>query len=172
MSAYEVAPGGRREAAAEAFTATMAAVATPVCVVTTMQAGRPYGTTVSAFASLSLRPPMVLVALDAGSRLLAQLDLGQGFGVNILTEGQVALATAFARKGDDKFAGVAWEPVEGLPRITGPGGWLHCEVADLVPGGDHVVVLGHVVSAWPSSAAPLTYHERRFGTHRGIDGDR
>lgn len=149
-----------------AFRETMAAVATPVCVVTTIVDDRPHGTTVSAFASLSLRPPMVLVALDGGSQLLGRLDAGRRFGVNILTEGQAGLARSFARKGDDKFAGVAWHTVQDVPRIDGPGGWLLCAVEELVPGGDHVVVLGAVLAAAPAAAAPLTYHERQFGTHR------
>ena len=149
-----------------AYRATMAAVATPVCVVTTMVGDQPHGTTVSAFASLSLRPPMVLVALDGGSQLLGRLDRGRPFGVNILTEAQSALAVGFARKGDDKFTGVAWRAVDGVPRIDGPSGWLLCAVQDLVPGGDHVVVLGAVLDAEPASAPPLTYHERQFGTHQ------
>ncbi|HEU0102434.1 MAG TPA: flavin reductase family protein [Mycobacteriales bacterium] len=150
----------------DSFRATMATVATPVCVVTTLVDGRPHGTTVSAFASLSLRPPMVLVALDGGSQLLGGLAPGQRFGVNLLTEGQASLAVAFARKGEDRFAGVGWDDVEGVPRIDGPVGWLLCEVTELVPGGDHVVVLAAVLVAEPAPAAPLTYHERAFGTHR------
>jgi flavin reductase (DIM6/NTAB) family NADH-FMN oxidoreductase RutF len=44
---------------AEEFRAVMAGVATPVSVVSTVTDGRPHGTTVSAFASLSMSPPMV-----------------------------------------------------------------------------------------------------------------
>ena len=152
-------------ALAEEFRDVMAGVATPVSVVTALTEGRPHGTTVSAFASLSMSPPMVLVALDRGSALLGRLTVGQPFGVNVLGHDQAPLAAAFARKGDDKFAGVPWTEDGGAPRLTGSPGWLACTVARLVDGGDHVVVLGDVRSADRAHGAPLTYHARTFGTH-------
>jgi flavin reductase (DIM6/NTAB) family NADH-FMN oxidoreductase RutF len=149
----------------EEFRAVMAGVATPVSVVTTLTDGSPHGTTVSAFASLSLTPPMVLVSLDRGSELLARLRSGSVFGVNVLGSDQAALALAFARKGSDKFTGVDWVADAGAPRLTGSSGWLACTVTQLVQGGDHVIVLGAVQRAATTAAAPLTYHARTFGTH-------
>ena len=143
----------------------MAGVATPVSVVTTLADGRPHGTTVSAFASLSLSPPMVLVSLDRGSGLLARLTGGSVFGVNVLGSGQADLALAFARKGADRFTGVDWVADGGAPRLAGSPGWLACTVTQLVEGGDHVIVLGEVRTAARADAAPLTYHARTFGTH-------
>lgn len=91
------------EPVADAFRHVMAGVCTPVSVVTALDGDRPHGTTVSAFASLSMEPPMVLVALDRKSDLLA-LVRGSGlFGVNVLGSEQSALATRFARKGIAKF---------------------------------------------------------------------
>src|SRR4051794_20615744 len=143
---------------ADSFREVMAGVATPVSVVTAVRDGHPHGTTVSAFASLSMDPPMVLAALDRGSDLLARLAIGQPFGVNVLGAHQADLAAAFARKGPDKFAGVEWAEDTGAPRLTGSPGWLACTVARLVDGGDHVVVLGDVVRAASSAAPPLVYH--------------
>lgn len=148
-----------------AFREVMAGVCTPVCVVTALSDGRPHGTTVSAFASLSLRPPMVLVALDRESDLLALIRASHRFGVNVLGSSQAPLASVFARKGRDKFAGVAWRPDHGLPRLEGAIGWLACDVGSVVPGGDHIVALGYVRVAERSAGAPLTYHQRRYGTH-------
>ncbi len=150
------------------FRAVMAGVATPVSVVTTLTDGHPHGTTVSAFASLSMSPPMVLVSLDRGSELLARLDHGSVFGVNVLASDQAALALAFARKGSDKFTGVDWVADAGAPRLTGSPGWLACTVSRLVEGGDHVIVLGEVHRAATTEAAPLTYHARTFGTHAQV----
>ncbi|EME66775.1 MULTISPECIES: flavin reductase family protein [Rhodococcus] len=155
--------------AAQEFTAefrdVMASVCTPVTVVTALDGARPHGTTVSAFASLSLDPPMVLVALDRGSDLLTVVRSGGRFGVNVLGHGQDALALTFARKGTDKFDGVDWSLSAGVPRVDAAPGWLACRVADLVDGGDHVVVLGHVEAAARVDHPPLTYHQRTFGTH-------
>ena len=154
---------------AEAFREVMAGVPTPVTVVTTLVDQRPHGTTVSAFASLSMAPPMLLVALDRGSDLLARLGIGQPFGVNVLGADQAGLAAAFARKGSDKFTGVDWRAEDGAPRLLGSPGWLACTVAQLVDGGDHVVVLGDVVRAAATGGPPLTYHARTFGTHIPAD---
>lgn len=151
------------------FREVMAGVCTPVCVVTALADGRPHGTTVSAFASLSLRPPMVLVALDRESDLLALIRARYRFGVNVLASSQARLAAGFARKGRDKFAGVAWRLDHGLPRLEGATGWLACDVGSLVPGGDHIVALGHVRIAERSGGAPLTYHQRRYGTHAALN---
>ena len=93
-------------AVAEEFRAVMAGVATPVSVVTTLTDGHPHGTTVSAFASLSMSPPMVLVSLDRGLGAARPARAsGSVFGVNVLGSEQAPLALAFARKGPDKFTG-------------------------------------------------------------------
>ncbi len=152
----------------DTFREVMAGVCTPVSVVTTLGGGAPHGTTVSAFASLSLEPPMVLVSLDRRSDLLRRLPEGGRFGLNVLGSDQADLAAAFARKGDDKFAGVAWDVEDGAPRLAGSPGWLACTVAARVDGGDHVVVLGRVHAAAADGGAPLTYFARAFGTHRAL----
>lgn len=153
-----------------AFREAMAGVATPVSVVTSMTGGLPYGTTVSAFASLSMDPPMILVALDRGSDLLAVISASRRFGVNVLGATQSAVALAFARKGGTaKFAGLGWSLDHGLPRLPGTPGWLACDVTDLVDGGDHVIALGQVVAAETLVGGPLTYHGRVFGTHTVLD---
>jgi flavin reductase (DIM6/NTAB) family NADH-FMN oxidoreductase RutF len=153
---------------AEAFRAVMAAVCTPVAVVTTMTEERPHGTTVSAFTSLSLNPPMVVISLDESSELLRQLRQSRRFGLNVLSSAQSWIARRFATKGDDKFQGVPWRMDGGQPRITGSAGWIVAEVENLVTGGDHTLLLGRVAAADHVLAEPLTYHRRVFGTHVAI----
>ncbi|MDQ0382301.1 flavin reductase family protein [Amycolatopsis thermophila] len=156
---------------AEDFREVMARVCTPVSVVTTLDGQRPHGTTVSAFSSLSLRPPMVLVALDRASDLLALVrDTGR-FGLNVLGSGQAGLAVRFAGKGRDKFDGVPWRPEHGVPRLPDTAGFLACAVDSLVAGGDHMIVLGRVLGAGRGEVPPLTYHARSFGTHTAVGGE-
>jgi flavin reductase (DIM6/NTAB) family NADH-FMN oxidoreductase RutF len=155
-----------QRASREDFLAVMGSVCTPVAVVTAMAGARPHGTTVSAFASLSLEPPMVLVSLDRKSELLGHARGTGWFGINVLGSGQSATATAFAKKGDNKFDGVRWLLDEGVPRLVGCAGWLRCRVRELVDGGDHIVVLGQVAAAAHADVRPLTYHNRSFGTHQ------
>ena len=154
----------------ELFKSVMGSVCTPVTVVTAFDGARPHGTTVSAFCALSLTPPMVMVALDEASNLLQLLRAAPRFGINILGHTQDGVAGKFAVKGDDKFAGVAWRSRSGAPYIHDSACWFACEVADLVPGGDHVVVLAHVLETEHLEDRPLTYHRREFGTHTSLAG--
>jgi flavin reductase (DIM6/NTAB) family NADH-FMN oxidoreductase RutF len=109
---------------------------------------------------------MVLVSLDLSSELLAVVRKTRRFGLNVLGSSQSDLALKFARKGGvGKFADVPWEVDGGVPRIPGAGGFLVCSVARLVPGGDHIIVLGDVLAARAAESQPLTYHGRVFGTH-------
>jgi len=147
------------------FRDVMGNVATPVSVVTAFGPEGPHGTTVSAFASLSMTPPMVLVCLDRGSELLEVVRSTGRFGLNVMGAEQSALAGGFARKGIDRFAGVEWTLEHGVPRLAGAPGWVACAATQLVPGGDHDIVLGLVLDAGVVDGAPLAYHRRTFGTH-------
>jgi flavin reductase (DIM6/NTAB) family NADH-FMN oxidoreductase RutF len=157
---------GATEVLVAAFRATMRRVVGGVCVVTADVGGMPHGTTVSAFFSLSMRPPMMAVSLDNTSNLLAGIRVGQAAGINILAAGQADLALRFARKSDDKLAGVAWTSDHGSPRLAGVHAWVAVRVGRAVPGGDHTLLLCEVLASTPAEApAPLTYHEGDFGTH-------
>lgn len=149
-----------------AFLETMARVCTPVSVVTALGDHGPHGTTVSAFASLSMAPPMLLVSLDHSSELLAIVSRSRRFGVNVLDSTQSAHAAAFARKGPGSSADFGWELDAGVPRIPGASAFLACDVAGLVEAGDHTIVLGAVTRAESSGEGkPLTYYSRTFATH-------
>lgn len=149
------------------FRTAMAGVCTPVSVVTTIELfGQPYGTTVSAFTSLSMSPPMVLVSLDSGSSLLSMIERSGSFGVNVLAADQAELALRFANRGPGRFTNVAWTDVAGGARLDGVAAWIGCSLADVYEGGDHRILLGHVLDVATTDLEPLTYHARTFGTHQ------
>jgi flavin reductase (DIM6/NTAB) family NADH-FMN oxidoreductase RutF len=150
----------------EGFRDAMGNVAAAVSVVTTLAGGRPHGATVSAFTSLSMDPPMLLVSLQETSRLLSLLEPGSHLGVNVLADHQGDLAMRFAQRREDKFAGLDWEPRGGAPALGEVHAWVATRVARLVPAGDHTLVLADVLSASCGAPAPLTYWRRTFGTHR------
>ena len=152
----------------DAFREALGAVCTPLAIVTSQLAARPHGTTVSAFCSLSLAPPLVLVSLDRTSRLLAMIRTTGRFGINVLEHGQQALATRFATKHDNKFADVAWSMDHGLPRIHGAGSWIACQLENLLEGGDHEIVVGLVEHAEQRARNPLLYQHRTFRRLRWI----
>jgi flavin reductase (DIM6/NTAB) family NADH-FMN oxidoreductase RutF len=147
------------------FRAAMRNVASPVAVVTTYDGERPHGSTVSAFMSLSMEPPMLLVSLDNRATLLTRLQVGSPMGVNILASGQSELATLFATRGADRFAAVPWELREGCPALSDTHAWVATRVGSLVPAGDHTLVLADVIGAAADTREPLVYHQRLYGTH-------
>ncbi|MDR6438719.1 flavin reductase (DIM6/NTAB) family NADH-FMN oxidoreductase RutF [Paenarthrobacter nicotinovorans] len=156
---------GHRYVSADSFRAAMGRVATPVSVVTTFRAGKAYGSTVSAFLSLSLDPPMALVSLDAASSLLSSLEVGSPVGLNVLASNQGECAMRFAVKGPDKFKGVEWKLTAGAPRLPGLHVWMAGRVSEIGPAGDHVLVHVGVEVAEPGQGSPLTYWQGAFGTH-------
>lgn len=149
------------------FRAVMAAVCAPVTIVTTTgAAGEPRGATVSSFTSLSLDPPLVSVAFDRRSTLLAEIQATGRFGVNVLGQGQDDLATRFATRGADRFDGdTAWFTDGGLPRLRDAAAWVACDLERTVEAGDHLQLFGLVTALGRTELAPLVYAHRTFGTH-------
>ena len=154
---------GRGSIAPSAFRDALGSVCTPVAVVTSFLDGRPHGTTVSTFSTLSMSPPLVLTAVDAKSELLALLRDAGAYAINVLASGQQDLARTFARAGADPFDGVSWTLEYGVPRLAGAASWVMCRLEDLLPGGDHLIAIGHVVHAEASDVEPLLYRGRSFG---------
>lgn len=164
VTAVTVTSADQSNPARELRTA-MGQVAAAVSVVTTLAGNRPHGTTVSAFMSLSMEPPMILVSLDRTSALLELLDVGSPVGLNVLAAHQDQIALRFATKGEDKFGNIAWQVDHGAPALIDRHAWVAGEVAELVSAGDHVLVLIDVAHANAGGQAPLTYWQRTFGTH-------
>lgn len=147
------------------FREAMAHVSAPVTIITTMVDGVPYGSTVSAFASLSVNPPMVFLALDNRGALITHIRESGRIGVNVLSSAQTDLAVRFATRGlPDRFSGIDWSIDNGLPRIDGATAWLRCDQITFEPGGDHTILLGTVTTAETSDVDSLTYYQRRFGS--------
>jgi flavin reductase (DIM6/NTAB) family NADH-FMN oxidoreductase RutF len=150
------------------FRDLMAGVCAPVAIVTTANQDGPHGATVSSLASVSLRPALLSIALDRKSSLLARI-LGSGrFGVNVLGCTQDDLAMLFASRGVERFSQVRWTTAEGLPRLEGTAGWAACELHQTVEAGDHLLLIGRVITASSSPQPPLIYGHRTFGTHSGF----
>ena len=144
------------------FKLAMSHFASGVTVVTTEHEGTPYGMTVASFASLSLHPPLVLVCIEKTVKTHDALSGAGQVGVSILAQTQADLSGRFAsKKIDDKFAGVATTPGDalGVPLLNGAVCALECRVHSELPGGDHTIFVGEVVSvrAEDRDEAPLVY---------------
>ncbi|MFW6597191.1 flavin reductase family protein [Propionibacteriaceae bacterium Y2011] len=145
--------------------------ASGVTVVSTRHDGIAHAMTASAFCSVSLDPPMVLVCVARSARFHAAV-LGSGrWAASILTADQQQLAAHFARPGRDligQFADV--DHVVGrwteAPVLTGAAAWLECETRDAHPAGDHTVLVADVLAAGVNavSVPPLTYHRGGYAS--------
>jgi flavin reductase ActVB len=145
----------------------LARFASGVTVVTTRDGDEsPVGFTASAFCSLSLNPPLVLVCLEKRAECYEAFRHADRFAVSILAEDQVDIALRFATKGIDKFAGtpIVHGEATGLPLIAGATVHLECRMYDQPDGGDHTILIGEVVRAVATDRAPMLHFNRHFGS--------
>jgi 3-hydroxy-9,10-secoandrosta-1,3,5(10)-triene-9,17-dione monooxygenase reductase component len=154
------------------FRQIMGRFATGVTVVTTIADVRPQGITVNALSSVSLEPPLIMVALDRRRFITPMVrELGR-YAVNVLGEGQQALSDCFAhaavKPGREDFCGAAWHAGStGLPLLDGAIATLECTVVETFSAGDHDLFIGRVDALDDGGAAeaavgPLLYFRRRY----------
>ena len=106
-----------------------------VAVITASHEGTHRGMTVSAIASLSLDPPMIVACLNAASSTQEVVRRAGVFAVNVLAEDQGDLAERFARRGADPFDGLDYAlGVTGAPVFPGALAVLECRIAQEVRG--------------------------------------
>lgn len=146
-----------------AFRDVMGVFATGVAVITTEVDGVPQGMTVNSLTSLSTRPPMLLVCLTDGSRTAQAVTERGAFVVNLLTRNQRHLADRFARPGQEHFERLTTGLTEeGIPVLPGSAGHVECEVDAVHPGGDHLIVVGRVLTCRAAPASPLLFYRGRY----------
>jgi flavin reductase (DIM6/NTAB) family NADH-FMN oxidoreductase RutF len=145
-----------------AFRQAAGRFASGVTVVTTRASQGAYGVTVSSFASLSLNPLLVTVSINRSSPFLGYVRSAGAFAVSVLASDQQQVAAYFAARGRrPEPAGFATVPTRseetGAPIIDGCLSWFDCTVEDLLPGGDHEILVGRVAAAGGRTGEPLVY---------------
>jgi flavin reductase (DIM6/NTAB) family NADH-FMN oxidoreductase RutF len=150
---------------ADVFKAVLGRWASGVTIVTSAARERIHGMTVSAFSSVSLDPPLVLVCADKTSitnELIAESGV---YAAHILSDDQQALSNKFASKKDEhrRFEDVDWKTMKtGAPILPGCLAVLDCRVTDGHDAGDHIVYVGYVEAAQYDDEAPLVYYEGAY----------
>jgi flavin reductase (DIM6/NTAB) family NADH-FMN oxidoreductase RutF len=145
----------------------MSELASGVVLVTSWVGERPWGMTVTAFASVSADPPTVLVSLGSSTRSAQAIAAEGRFGVSILAEGQLAAARRGSLRGASKFlepfgARASASP-GGSPVVAGALAHLDCDVVERVEAADHVVFFGRVRDVEVSPGGrPLVYFGRAY----------
>jgi flavin reductase (DIM6/NTAB) family NADH-FMN oxidoreductase RutF len=138
-----------------------------VTIVTIRTGEQTHGLTISAFASVSAEPPLIMVIIENRHRAYPMLmEQDAVFAVNILGEDQSELSNRFAWvKDEDRFALGGWSSAEtGAPILTDALAWLDCRIHARYPAGSHTIFVGQVeASAVPKEEAPpLVYWNRGY----------
>lgn len=115
--------------------------------------------TVSAFCSVSLAPPLVLICIEKNASAYRCLTTSGEFVVNILSATQEPLARRFSTEGIDRFEGVGYTRVQsGIPVLDDVVAVIECRRTTLYDGGDHTIILAEVGAARVADGKPLLYY--------------
>jgi len=151
-----------------AFADAMSAQASGVALLTCELDGRPWGMTVTAFASVSADPPTILVSTDSDAKAADAIGASGRFGVSILAEDQLEVARFGAAPRKPKFLEAFVDPDhpdDASPMIAGALAHLDCEVEQALHVADHTLFIARVRAAHAlSSGMPLVYHARGYRT--------
>jgi flavin reductase len=142
----------------------MGCFATGVTVVTTYQNGEIQGMTANAVTSLSLAPPLVLVAVDKTAAMHASLNTSRRFALNILTEAQESLSRRFAMRGPKEVTDLKWiQAASGAPILAEALGYVDCRLTEILPGGDHDIFIGEILAGdVRDDGLPLLFYRGKY----------
>lgn len=151
----------------EEFRRALSRFASGVTVVTLRDKnGQPQGITVSAFSSVSLNPPLVLVCIDHEAGSHDAFHESKRFVVNILSEEQREHSDQFASQIPDKFINIHHhEGLEGIPVLKDALVNLECRLVHDFVAGDHTIFIGEIEQAHVNEGNPLVYY---LGDYRKI----
>ncbi|MEO7117727.1 MAG: flavin reductase family protein [Candidatus Limnocylindrales bacterium] len=129
---------------------------------------QPIGTTVNSFTSISLDPPLVLIAVGAERTIHPVIAASRRFAVNILDEENTELSDCFAGAPSalprEAFCNAAHREASGLPILEAALAYVVCELERVIEAGDHTLYLGRIVDlgARESDSWPLLYFRGRY----------
>jgi 3-hydroxy-9,10-secoandrosta-1,3,5(10)-triene-9,17-dione monooxygenase reductase component len=153
------------------FAEAMSALASGVALVTCWTGDRPWGMTVTSFASVSTDPPTVLASLGSETTGARAIAATRRFGVSILAEEQVGVARYGSERGMTKFLEPFTDRCAGdsaSPVVDGALAHLDCVVGKDVRVADHTVFFGDVRAARTLRAGnALLYFRRAYRTLSG-----
>ena len=143
--------------------------ATGVTIVTTCDAeARPTGLTASAFCSVSLDPPLILICVDHKSQSYPHLRESGRFAINILSQEHEQLSRRFASSRLDKFDGVPFKVgALDVPLIDAALAYLECRTVSAHVEGDHTIFVGRVEAVGAGEGEPLLYYRGKYHRLRG-----
>ncbi len=151
------------ESFARAFRDCAGEFATGVTVVVTEHEGQAHGMTLNSFTSVSLDPLLVLISLGRGSRTLDAVRASGRLSISVLHRQQRAAAIAFATPGAPFPHELVARSVDGYLVVRGAAATHQCVARQVIPAGDHDVVIAEVAGITHHGGEPLVFHRGRFG---------
>lgn len=138
--------------------------ASGVTVVTTKDAdGKLHGITVSAFCSVSLAPPLILICIDKHTGSHHAFEQNEFFTVNILREDQQHYSDQFASHLPDKFDGIEfYENDNNVPVLKDVLANLECRRVNAHDNGDHTIFVGQIERTTVTNGKPLVYFHGNY----------
>ncbi len=148
----------------EEFRTALSRFASGVTIVTTKDAsGVLHGITVSAFCSVSLEPPLILICIEKITGSHYAFEESNVFVVNILREGQDNLSEHFASQFPNKFDDIEYSlNTEGIPVLEGALVNLECRLSFAHNGGDHSIFVGEVEKVTVREGMPLIHFQSEY----------
>lgn len=142
------------------FRAVLGRFPSGVTVVTTTGAdGSDEGMTVSAFCSVSLEPPLVLICIEKSASVYEALTSAEGFVVNVLSARQEQVARRFSIVDVDRFQGVGFtRSSNGYAILDDVLAVIECRQVALHQAGDHTIIVGEVETTRAETGTPLLYY--------------
>ena len=134
--------------------------ATGITIVTVRVGEDVHGMTANSFLTLSLDPPLIVVCVDQRARMHPLIREAGAFAINVLHEGQEAISRNFAGQPQASVQdSMRFSTDDGAPYILGCLATIRCDVHEVLPGGDHAIVVGRVVETIRGDvgAHPLVY---------------
>ncbi len=146
------------------FRAALGRFASGVTVVTTRDAaGNMHGITVSAFCSVSLEPPLILVCIEKSAGSHHAFEQNEFFAVSILRDSQQHYSDRFASHLPDKFDGIKFETNnQNIPILVDTLAVLECRRVNAHDNGDHTIFVGQIESSYVADDQPLIYFHGNY----------
>jgi flavin reductase (DIM6/NTAB) family NADH-FMN oxidoreductase RutF len=133
--------------------------ATGVTVASTVVDGEQWGMTANAVASLSLDPPLVLLAVMRGTSSHEMFLRGQCFALNVLAADQQHLSVRFSGTGPRDFRALETTvAVTGAAILVDALAGVDCRIVQVLPGGDHELLLGEILDGGCRDGRPLLHY--------------
>lgn len=146
-----------------AFRKCLGHYGTGVAVVAAQGGGQRCGMTINSFSALSLSPPLVMWSIRNESSVCPFFSATPHFSVNVLAADQVDVSGRFAQSGGNPFEAGGWNAgVNGEPLLEGAAASLSCSLVQTVPGGDHTIIIGQVLSYAHADRTPLLFVQGEY----------